>query len=511
MKKLAPKVLALLLATLAWAATGEDRTPFSRSRWIEEQQARGTARFEGGVLPIDRERLHERPQTSADSIDSLPLQAPARRPPPARFTRISHDPLVPDGGRAQPETQAEPFVAIDPERETHLVAGYQESRFDDGGARALTFAVSRDGGRGWSEGLVPGLTLASGGPFERASDPWVAIGPGGRAYYVALGLNETSRPNGVFVSVSEDGGSTWGDPVTVHFNSNTDFDDKESIAVDNQPDSPFHGRVYVGWDTAIGNGRQPARIAWSADGGGSFTSFKTLDDQGLSLGVVLGVGPGGVVHALWVRFNRGALTLLSSRSEDGGETWSAPVVISNVRSAGVEGSRTGEGLPSVAVDPKTGTLYVVWQDDRFSPGVDQVVLSRSSDSGESWSEPLLVPDGPRNAPNFTPAVAVNGNGLVGVAYYSLRNDPGRRTFADEYLSVSRDGGQHFGPGKRVSPVSWDLSFAAVTEGGLFLGDYQGLAAGRQTFFPVWIATFLSSRADSHRKQPDAFIWPVTVR
>jgi hypothetical protein len=124
---------------------------------------------------------------------------------------------------------------------------------------------------------------------------------------------------------------------------------------------------------------------------------------------------------------------------------------------------------------------------------------------------VLVSDGPRNAPNFTPAVAVNGKGLVGISYYSLRNDPGRRTFADEYLAVSRNQGQSFGRSTRVSPVSWDLGMAAVTEGGLFLGDYQGLVAGRQTFFPLWIATFVSSRADSHRKQPDAFIWPITVR
>jgi hypothetical protein len=512
MNKLAPLVLALPLVTLAgWTALGEDSPPFSRSRWIAEQEARGTARFEGGVLPMDREdreRLQERLETS---LRSLPLQAPARSPAPARFTRISRDLLKPNGGRAQPETQAEPFLAIDPERETHLLAGYQESRFDDGGARALTFAVSRNGGRTWKEGLVPKLTRDSGGPFERASDPWVAIGPGGRAYYAALGFNETSLDNGVFLSVSQNGGSTWGAPVTVHANSNTDFDDKESISVDNQPDSPFRGRVYVGWDTAIGNGSQPARIAYSADGGGSFTPFRTLDNQGFSLGVVSVSGPGGVVHAVWTRFERNSATLMSARSEDGGDNWSAPVAIAQIFAAGVEGLRTGDGLASVAVDRETGTLYVVWQDDRFSPGTDQVVLSRSSDGGGTWSSPLLVSDGPRDAPNFTPAVAVNGNGLVGVSHYSLRNDPARRNFADEYLSISRDQGQSFEPGKRVSSVSWDLGSAAVTEGGLFLGDYQGLVAGRQTFFPVWIATFLSSRANRNRKQPDAVTWPIIVR
>src|SRR6476659_774090 len=146
MKTLTPLILALLLAAPAGgAATGKDDhdPPFSRSRWIAEQQARGAARFEGGVVPLERER-----PLVITGAQSLP--APAR-PAPVRYTRISRDMLQPNGGRSQPETQAEPSLAIDPELETHLLAGYQESRFDDGGARALTFAVSRNGGRGWSE------------------------------------------------------------------------------------------------------------------------------------------------------------------------------------------------------------------------------------------------------------------------------------------------------------------------------------------------------------------------
>jgi hypothetical protein len=58
MNKLAPLVLALPLVTLAgWTALGEDSPPFSRSRWIAEQETLGRARFEGGVLPTDRERM----------------------------------------------------------------------------------------------------------------------------------------------------------------------------------------------------------------------------------------------------------------------------------------------------------------------------------------------------------------------------------------------------------------------------------------------------------------------
>jgi hypothetical protein len=204
------------------------------------------------------------------------------------------------------------------------------------------------------------------------------------------------------------------------------------------------------------------------------------------------------------RFSPGIDQVVLSRSTDGGASWSPPVIISDLRSAGVPDHRTGGGLPSAAVDPRNGDLHVVWQDARFSPGIDQVVLSRSTDGGETWTAPKRVSDGPLDAANFTPAVAVNANGVVGVAYYSLRNDPGRRFLVDEYLATSKNRGQRFAKSRRVSAVSWDSRFAALSDRGLFLGDYQGLAGSRQNFFPLWIATFLPSRIDPPERQPDAF-------
>jgi hypothetical protein len=504
MKRLAPPhvllvlaVLAVLLVALAgWAA---DQPSFSRARWIEEQRARG-AHFSGGVLPAHRERF----KAFLDSLGAVP--SPARAA--ALAVRISQDILEPDNSAAQPETQAEPFMALNPERETNLLAGYQEDRFEDGGARALTYAASFDGGKHWSEGLVPELTLASGGPFERASDPWVAFGPDGRAYYVSIAFNERTPDNGVFVSASDDGGQTWGSPVAVH-RTTSEFDDKESIVADTRTDSPFRGRLYVGWDSS-NNQSQPIRFSHSDDGGGSFTPAVTISNQGANLGVVPLVGPEGVVYATWTSFTQLSATLMIARSTDGGETWSDPVVIAEAQSAGVEGSRTGENIPAAAIDPRNGTLYVVWQDDRFSPGVDQVVLSISTDGGETWSAPRLVSDGPRDAPNFTPAVAVNANGVLGVSYYSLRNDPDRRVLVDEYLAISRDRGRRFGRSQRVTKASFDLRFAAFSEG-FFLGDYQGLAAARTMFYPLWIATFNPSRIDPPARQPDAFTRAMKVK
>jgi hypothetical protein len=508
MKRLAPPLVLLVLPVLlvlflSPAGWSGDQPSFSRSRWIQEQKAWG-AHFSGSVLPAGRERL--------PAFDSLAPAAPPAKAV-ARHVRISQDLLEPNGGPAETETQTEPFVALNPERESHLLAGYQENRFADGGARALAYAVSFNGGKSWSEGLLPELTAATGGPFERASDPWVAFGPGGRAYYVSLAFNERSPDNGIFVSASDDGGLTWGPPVAVRTDA-VDFNDKEAMTVDTRADSPYQGRIYVGWDTITADERQLLRVAFSDDGGGSFRPAVTVHGEGANIGAFPVVGPQGVVHLVWTHFTFDggfqSPVLLAAKSTDGGASWSAPVVVSDLRPFGVAGQRTGGILPSAAVDPRTGDLYVAWQDERFSPGTDQVVLSRSTDGGETWSEPQLVSDGPRNAANFTPAVAVNANGLVGVAYYSMRNDPSRQVLVDEYLAISRDRGRRFGRSLRVSAASWDVRFAAVSRG-FFLGDYQGLAASRQFFYPLWIATFNPSRLDPPARQPDAFSRAMRAR
>jgi hypothetical protein len=487
----------VLLASGGWGAAEEPS--FSRSRWLEAQEAWG-ARVPENLVPEDPRRL----QAFLDKVA-------ATRPPsggiPKGVVRLSSDLLNPITGPSQGETETEPFFAVDPESPAHLLAGYQEDRFLDEGCRSLTSTVTFNGGRTWQETLLPDLTVANGGPYERTSDPWVTFGPGGKAYFVSLGFNETKAQNGVYVSASDDGGVTWGDPVAVHSSTQV-MDDKEAIVVDTRNDSPYKGRVYVGWDWIAQTGEQPELVSYSDDGGRSFQSPVTITNQGFSIGIVPLVGPGGIVHAVWLNFTQ-QVTMQTAHSTDGGRTWSAPVTIARVWAVGVPGSRTAAGIPSAAVDARTGALYVVWQDQRFTPGVDQAVIASSTDGGQTWSAPQKASDGPGGSPNFTPAVAVSPEGLVGVSYYSFRNDRSG-VLVDEYLAVSRSGGQHFGKSLRVSPTSWDLRYAATSDG-FFLGDYQGIAAISQTFYPLWIATYAPSRFNSLVRQPDVFTRMMKVR
>src|SRR5205814_3580270 len=123
-------------------------------------------------------------------------------------------------------------------------------------------------------------------------------------------------------------------------------------------------------------------------------------------------------------------------SIDGGDSWSAPTIVSSLLSVGVSDPnnvdprsnaapaplRTGDLTPEPAIDRQTGQLYVVWQDARFSGGsFDEVALSTSSDSGHTWSTVKRV-NTPTGHAAFTPAVAVNSAHAVGITYYQWDSD-----------------------------------------------------------------------------------------
>ena len=481
------------LVLIIHSASAISETRFSRTRWIAERSP--YMWFSGGLLPMAKPENVPVVDESGPS-DFLSLLK-------MRNIRVSRDILPGVTGSGQSETQTEPMISINPQNPDSLIAGYQDNRFNDGGARALTYAFSQDAGRRWDEGLVPNLTLASGGLMERASDPWVAFGTENRVYYASIAFNEIDPLNGVFINISTDGGRTFGNPVAVATSTQV-FNDKETVAVDNGIDSPFRGNVYVGWDTVADDMTQIPVIARSTDGGLSFSSPKKLTRRGASIGVVPVVAPDGTVYAIWVQFIGGQAQIVFARSRNSGRKWSKPRTIADLQLVEVPGLRTGSLLHMPALDPVSGAIYVVWQDGRFANTV-QVAISRSLDNGKTWSAPQRVSDGPDDRHNFTPAVAVNEAGQVAVSYYSLPQGSFR---SDLRLSVSDDNGRTFNPSQRITAKSFDVRFAAgvalqPSGSAFFLGDYQGIAGGVTAFHPLWIATFKKSELNSG-KQADAF-------
>jgi len=131
----------------------------------------------------------------------------------------------------------------------------------------------------------------------------------------------------------------------------------------------------------------------------------------------------------------------------------------------------------------------VWQDSRFSGGShDDIAFSRSTDGGNTWSDPVKVNQTTNDAAAFTAAVHVRTDGTVAVTYYDFRNDRnGDATLdTDHWMVHSHDGGRTWDPSEaRLTPNSFDMRTAPFAVG-YFVGDYEGLDNAENAFTPLFV-------------------------
>lgn len=398
--------------------------------------------------------------------------------------------------------EVEPTIAVSALNPANLVAAWQQDRWSDGGSHGLVTAASSDGGQTWTRATpitsrCSGGTPATGSDYERASDPWVSFAADGSAYLLSLSFTGATLAPGassaMLVARSADGGMNWGPPVALIADGPGFFNDKGSLSAD--PTDPQ--TVYVVWDRLTSNNRGPSYFARTRNAGQSWDVPRAIFDPGVgnqTIGNLLVGLPGGALLLVFTELDAGATgtsaTLKVMRSTDQGDTWSAPVFVADERTVGthdpVSGAavRDGSQLPSVAVD-HAGVVYLVWQDSRFSGGLrDGIALARSLDGGATWSTPVQV-NGVAGAPAFIPVVRVRDDGVIGVSYYDLRNNPaaGSRLITDYWLATSTDSSTW-----HDTHLSGPFSLAdAPNAEGLFLGDYQSLGASGNEFVPVFVA------------------------
>ena len=414
-------------------------------------------------------------------------------------------------GVVYPGAEVEPMIAIDPQDPSHMIGVFQQDRWSDGGARGLRTGYSFDGGLSWSLTQASfshctGGSAANGADYARASDPWVTIGPDGIAYQVAIAFNGTTFAAGsssaVLASRSTDGGRTWGAPKALIVDGSAFFNDKESITADAQ--TP--GTAYAVWDRLAPNGHGPAYFSRTTDGGLTWEAARPIYDPGgrnqtLNNQIVVAPSGAGSAYGVFdfftefdVTANAAVTTRLAVvRSADGGVTWSPAMRIADTHAVGTHDPqnpartlRDGANLGSFAAGPGA-QLVAVWQDSRFSGGtIDGIAFSRSRDGGATWSAPVQVNRVP-GVQAFLPSVTVRNDGTIGVLYYDMRSDtPDANTLlVDAWLATSTDG------------VAWsevhvagpfDFDSAPVAEGGLFIGDYQGVASASGAFTAFYAQT-----------------------
>jgi hypothetical protein len=156
-------------------------------------------------------------------------------------------------------------------------------------------------------------------------------------------------------------------------------------------------------------------------------------------------------------------------------------------------------VPEVAVDRRNGNLYATWQDIRFS-GVDQIAFSMSTDGGDTWSAPIKVSQtppsaDPGNEQAWVPAVQVSDDGTIAVTYYDFRfNTPAAGVPTDHWIvhchpSVTTTCAEadDWGDELRLTDTSFDVEQLPFARGpfGYFVGEYEGLTSTGNTFRPLF--------------------------
>jgi hypothetical protein len=417
---------------------------------------------------------------------------------------------------------AETTVVIDPTNPNNIIAAAMDS--SQLAVRATPYASS-DGGQTWDQqnGLRNFVRAPDGATkvFQNESDPVLTADSRGNIYLSTIMWETATDDNGVYLFKSVNGGRRFstGVPIVTHIGqSNPPFEDKEWITADTTG-GRFNDSIYAAWVSL----RPPPearqiQFSRSTDGGATFSPPQPINDD-LDInssvqGPMVQVGPGGEVYVAWLHSRPGRpAEILMEKSVDGGVTFGTDVFVASTRGFGrLRGlARHGGSLLTLAVDRSTGSnrenLYIVWADNRN--GDVDILLTRSTDGGGTWSEPVRVNDDPlgNGKDQFMPFVTVDQTtGDVVVGYYDRRESI-ENFLVDYHVTWSTDGGITFVPSLKVTPQGFDPSaaFRFIQAAGFvcqapFMGDYTSLAANGGLLYPVW--------TDTRNGRADVFTQPI---
>lgn len=269
-----------------------------------------------------------------------------------------------------------------------------------------------------------------------AGDPTLFCDEQGIFYYAHLSKTPGKiRPDyydRMVVQRSTDQGKTWSDGVGVGFNGGK-MQDKEWLAGDMHPSSPFYGNIYLSWtefdvygskDTSH---RSRIRFAVSADKGLSFSEPVVVSDQtgdcndgdNTLEGATCATGPNGEIYITWA----GKGKIWFDVSYDGGKTFGTDQILAELHEGwtlDIAGIYRSNGMPFIDCNKNTGEVWICYA-DREPGKFSQVYVLRTRAELDVWT--TYRPAQKTLGDAFFPNLAINPRtGTVAVVYYTCINE-----------------------------------------------------------------------------------------
>lgn len=347
---------------------------------------------------------------------------------------------------------------------------------------------SKDGGFTWKKN-----TLTS--PFGVYGDPAIRVDNKGNFYFSHLSnpagkaYQDNSFLDRIVVQKSMDNGEHWnaGSHTTP---TNYRDQDKQWPAID-----LHNNNIYMTWtEFDKYNSKAPSdksRILFtkSLDGATTWSSPKEisdisgdcLDGDNTTEGAVPAIGPNGEIYVTWAVNEK----IYFDRSLDGGDHWLENDKIIATQPGGwqfdIPGIMRCNGMPITATDVSNGNhkgnIYVNWSDQRNGIEDTDIWFVKSSDKGQSWTDPIKVNDDTPGKQQFFSWMTTDPvTGYIYIVFYDRRNHSDENT--DVFLAYSTDGGTHF-TNKKISNTPFKPNKY------VFFGDYNDISAYNGIIRPIW--------------------------